>query len=98
MLSAEKVGSPATAARDAGPSRGPPAGFVPMVTATAPLKPGTVFPRASRAVTCTAGVMAASAVVLLGCVVKPSWAAEPAVIVKEELVVPARPVAVAESL
>src|SRR3989442_1707620 len=98
MLGGEKGGAPAKISAVAVPEKETPAGFAPMVTATAPVKPGTVFPRASRAVTCTAGVMAASAVVLLGCVVKPSWAAEPAVIVKEELVVPARPVAVAESL
>src|SRR5438034_1079389 len=98
MLSVEKVATPATAAAVAVPERAPPAGFVPIATVTAPLKPGTGFPRASRAVTCTAGVMAAPAVVLLGCVVKASWAADPGVTAKAALVVPERLPAVADSV
>src|SRR5438874_505597 len=98
MLSVEK-GSAARRAGTVGVSeRAPPAGFVPIATVTAPLKTGTVFPRASRAVTCTAGVMAAPAVVLLGCVVKASWAADPGVTAKAALVVPERLPAVADSV
>src|SRR5438093_1002543 len=98
MLSVEKVATPATAATVAVPERAPAAGFVPIATVTAPVKPGTVFPRASRAVTCTAGVMAAPAGVLLGCVVKASWATAAGVMAKAALVVPERLPAVADSV
>ncbi len=94
----EKVATPPTAATVVAPDKVPPAGFSPIATVTAPLKPGTVFPRASRAVTCTAGVMAAPAVVLLGCVVKASRAADPGVTAKAALVVPERLPAVADSV
>src|SRR5439155_15980523 len=94
----EKVATPPTAATVVVPDKVPPTGLAPIATVTAPLKPGTVFPRASRAVTCTAGVMAAPAVVLLGCVVKASWAADPGVTAKAALVVPERLPAVADSV
>ena len=92
------MATPPTAATVVVPDKVPPTGLAPIATVTAPLKPGTVFPRASRAVTCTAGVMAAPAVVLLGCVVKASWAADPGVTAKAALVVPERLPAVADSV
>src|SRR2546425_1170062 len=98
MLSVQKVATPATAATVAVPERAPPAGFVPIATVTSPVKPGTGLPAASLVVTRRAGGTAALAVAPLGRSVKPSWVAEPGVIVKEALVAPARPVAVAESL
>src|SRR5947199_364593 len=98
MVGVEEVATPATAATVAVPERAPPAGFAPIATVTAPVKPGTVFPRASRAVTCTAGVMAAPAGVLFGCVVKASWATAAGVMAKAALVVPERLPAVADSV
>src|SRR5439155_19059 len=98
MLSVEKVATPATAATVAVPERAPPAGFVPIATVTAPLKPGTGFPPASNAVSRTAGAIAAPAVVLPGCTVKAGWAAAPGVTAKAALVVPDRLPAVAESV
>src|SRR5439155_25571277 len=93
-----KVATPPTAVIVVVPDKVPPAGFAPIATVTAPVKPGTVFPRASRAVTCTAGVMAAPAGVLLGCVVKASWATAAGVMAKAALVVPERLPAGADSV
>src|SRR6266702_1096455 len=94
----EKVATPPTAATVVAPDKVPPAGFSPIATVTAPLKPGTVFPRASHAVTCTAGVMAAPAVVLLGCMVKAIRVAGALVMSNGALVVPAGPAATADSV
>src|SRR5438094_9396871 len=93
MLSVEKVATPATAATVAVPERAPPAGFVPIATVTAPLKPGTGFPPASNAVSRTAGAIAAPAVVLPGCTVKTSRVAGALVMSNGALVVPAGPAA-----
>src|SRR5947199_271951 len=82
MLSVEKVATPATAATVAVPERAPAAGFVPIATVTAPLKPGTGFPPASNAVSRTAGAIAAPAVVLAGCTVKASRVAGAPVMAK----------------
>src|SRR4029077_15063749 len=66
-------------------------GFAPIATLTFPVKPAAVFPWASWAVTCNAGVMAAPDVVLVGCTVTTSRAAEPGVIVNALLVAAATP-------
>src|SRR5213592_1152674 len=98
MLRVEKVASPATAATVLSPERAPPDGFVPIATATLPLKPGTVFPTASRAVTSTGGARCAPAAVVAGCMLKASCAADPGLISNGSLVASARPVAAADSV
>src|SRR5438034_10612576 len=77
MLKLENVATPDTAATLAVPASVPPPGFVPIATVTVPVNPVTVFPRASCAVTLTAGVIATPAVALDGCTENTSCAAEP---------------------
>src|SRR2546423_1554444 len=66
-----------------------------MATVTFPVNPVAVLLLASRAVTCTAGVIVAPAVVLLGCTENTSCVAGPAVILNAVLVPVAGPVALA---
>ena len=73
-------------------------GFAPSAMATSPVKFGSTLPWASSAVTCTAGVMAAPAVLLVGCTVNASRVAAPAVMVNAALCAPAGPVALAASV
>src|SRR6267143_656859 len=98
MLKVEKLATPATAATVAVPDRVPAPGFVPIAMVTLPVKPVAVFPWASWAVTCTAGVIAAPAVVLAGCTLNTSWLAVPAVMLKAVLVALVGPVADAVSV
>src|SRR5207248_454777 len=69
-------------------------GFVRMATVTFPVAPVAVFPCASCAVTCTAGVIAAPAAVVLGCTENTSCVAVPAVMLNAALVALPAPVAV----
>src|SRR2546426_6439745 len=71
MLRFENVATPFTAGTLSVPASVPPAGSAPIATVMVPVKLVTVFPEASRALTCTAGVIVAPASVLLGCTVKP---------------------------
>src|SRR5688572_11903534 len=98
MLSVENVATPATATTVVVPDRVPPPGLVPIVAVTVPVKPVTVLPEASCTATLTAGAIATPAVAPLGCTANASWAAAPGVTSNEALVVPASPVAVAESV
>src|SRR5436309_1397227 len=98
MLRLEKVATPATAANVRVPDKGPPAGLNASAMVTLPAKPVAVLPRASNAVTRTAGLMVAPVVVVLGCTVTASWVAVPGAMVKPALVLLARPGAVAASL
>src|SRR2546425_13279132 len=66
MLRFVKVAMPLTAATVVVPASAPPPGLVRIVSVTLPLNPVAVFPWASWAVTCTAGVIAAPAVTLAG--------------------------------
>src|SRR5436309_15041302 len=77
MLRLEKVATPLAAATVVVPDTVPPAGFVPIVTVTLPVKPGTVLPNASSAVTSTGGVSGAPAIAFVGCTVKASRVAVP---------------------
>src|SRR2546427_315005 len=77
------------------PSREQPPGFAPIATVTVPRKPVAVFPSASCAVTCSAGVIAAPAVALLGCPLNTSCVATPGVTVNAALVAPVNPLALA---
>src|SRR6266516_1675839 len=98
MLRLAKLATPLTAVTVVVPDRVPPLGFVPRATATEPANPVATLPPASSAVTCTAGVIAAPAAVLVGCTVKTNWVAAPTVALKGPLVAPASPVAAAASV
>src|SRR2546425_523267 len=94
MLSPAKVAPPATAATVWVPDKVPVLGFVPIATVMFPVNPVAVLPPASWAVTSTAGVIAAPAVVVLGCTENTSCVAVPAVMLNAVLVVLPAPVAV----
>src|SRR5207244_13343019 len=96
--SPENVATPPAAATVVVPETVPLPGFAPSATVTVPVNPVAVFPCASCAVTWTAGVIAAPAVVLLGCTLNTSWLAVPAVILKPPLVADVTPVAAALSV
>src|SRR6266850_1799908 len=98
MLRFANVATPPTAPVVAVPERVPPAGFVPSATDTLPAKLGSILPSASSAETRTEGVMAAPAVVLVGCPVNSKCVAAPAAIVNAALVPPASPGAAADSV
>src|SRR2546421_32433 len=95
MLRFANVSTPLTAATVVVPARVPLAGLVPIATVMLVVAAVTVLPWASWTVTCTAGVIAAPATVLLGCTVKTSFAAAPtlALTLKAVLAAPAGPVA-----
>ena len=96
MLRFVKVAMPLAAATVVVPASAPPLGLVPIASVTLPLNPVAVFPWASWAVTCTAGVIAAPAVTLAGCTENTSRAALAGVISKAVLVGPVWPAAVAD--
>src|SRR5205809_959148 len=98
MLSVEKVATPATAAAVVVPESVPTPGFWPMATVTLAVKPSAVFPNASRAVTSTGGVIVAPAVTVLGCTLKASRLAGPAITLKNALETPGKPGLAADSL
>src|SRR5690348_16983915 len=92
MLSVLNVATPPTAETVVVPARVPPPGLAPIATVTLPVKPVTRFPSGSSALTWTAGVSVAPAVVVAGgCTVKASCVARPGTIVKPVLVAPERP-------
>src|SRR2546427_639830 len=93
MLRLEKVATPLTAATVVVPERVPLAGLVPIATVMLLVAVVPLLPRASCTATCTARVIAAPAAVLLGCTVKTSFAAAPALMLNALLVAPVRPVA-----
>src|SRR5207245_1620712 len=95
VLSVEKVATPRTAATAPPPVSVPPPGFVPSARVTFPVKVVAVFPAASSAVTRTAGVIAAPAVVLLGGTVNTSWVGVTVVILNCGLFTPVNPLDVA---
>src|SRR6266566_5112755 len=98
MLAAENVATPATAATGPPPDSVPPPALVPMASVTVPVKPVAVLLLASSAVTCTAGVIAAPAVVVLGCTENTNCVAVPAVILNAVLVPVTGPGALAVSV
>src|SRR5882672_10833886 len=97
MLSVENVATPFTAATVAVPDRVPPAGLVPIATVTLPVNPRATFPTPSSAVTRTAGVIVAPAVVLLGWTVNTRCVAVTVVTLNNGLFTATRPVDVARS-
>src|SRR2546430_9214820 len=76
------------------PASVPLPGFVPIATVTFPVNPVAVLLLASRAVTCTAGVIVAPADVVLGSTENTSCVAVPAVMLNAVLVALPAPVAV----
>src|SRR5437879_898337 len=80
MPSPGNVATPATAATAVVPERVPLPGFAPSATLPFPVHRCAAFPGPSSAVTCTAGVIAAPATVLLVWTLKLSGVAAPAVI------------------
>src|SRR5919108_318212 len=91
MLKVENVATPATAATVFVPDRVPELGFAPIATVMSPVNPVAVLPCASCAVTCTAGVIAAPAAVLLGCTLNTSFVAVAGVMVNAVFVAPPEP-------
>src|SRR5947208_2456432 len=98
MLRFAKVATPLTATTVVAPERVPLAGLVPIATVTLVVAVVTVLPWASWTATCSAGVIAAPAAVLLGCTVKASFAAAAAPMLNALLVAPVTAVAVAVSV
>src|SRR5438876_775453 len=98
MLRFAKVATPLTAATVVVPARVPLAGLVPIASVMLVVAVVTVLPWASWTVTCTAGVIAVPAAVLLGCTVKASFAAAPALMLNALLVALVRLVADAVSV
>src|SRR5439155_630914 len=94
MLRPEKAAPPATAATVLVPDKVPVPGFVPIATVTFPVNPVAVLPLPSWAVTSTAGVIAAPAVVVLGCTLNTNCVAVPAVMLNAALVALPAPAAV----
>src|SRR6266566_3745709 len=89
------VATPPAAATVVVPDSAPPPGFVPSATVTFAANWVAVFPCASCAVPCTAGVIGAPAVVLDGWTLNTSCDATPGVILNGVLVPVGRPVAAA---
>src|SRR5207249_2919703 len=77
-LNVENVATPFTAAIVVVPARVPLAGLVPIATVMLVVAVVTVLPWASWTATCTAGAIPAPAAAVLGCTVKTSFAASPA--------------------
>src|SRR5216117_2972512 len=78
MLRFGNAATPATAAAVVVPDSVPPPALEPIVTLTLPANPVATLPSASCAVTCTAGVIAAPAVAVVGCTLKTSTLGAPA--------------------
>src|ERR1700752_911209 len=98
MLSVEKEATPFTAATVKVPPRVPLLGFVPMAMVMEAVEDVTMLPCASSTATCTAGEMEAPAATFVGCVVKTSFVAAPAVTLKALLGPVVNPVAVADKV
>src|SRR5437762_13519726 len=86
-LSPGKLATPATAACVGTPARMAPVWFTPSATVMLPVNWVAVLPDASRAVTCTAGVIAAPAAVGLGGTVNASCVTTPGVTPNDALAV-----------
>src|SRR5437879_1236752 len=95
MLTFAKVATPFTAAAVVVPARVPLPGLVPIATVMLVVAVVTVLPWASWTVACTPGVIAAPAAAVLGCTVKTTFAAAPALMLNALLVALVSPVAAA---
>src|SRR5436190_1113976 len=88
MLAPGNVATPSTASTAVAPTTVPLPLSLHDALPILPVKPVAVFPCPSSAVTCTAGVIAAPATVLLGWTLKLSCVAAPAVMLNGVDVVP----------
>src|SRR5207247_1308656 len=95
MLKLAKLATPSTAVAVVGPESVPPPGFTTIVMVTVPANPVAVLPSASRAVTASAGAIAAPAVALVGSTVNASPLGAPGVMLKVVLLVVVSPAAAA---
>src|SRR5713101_360027 len=97
MLNVAKVATPPTAATVVVPASVAPGVPVPaaIATVTLPTKVGTRLPKASCALTCTAGVIVAAAGVVVGCTVNASTLAAAGVMLNAVLATAGSPLAVA---
>src|SRR5262245_50075350 len=86
----ENVATPPTAATVVVPDSVPPPGLKPMATVMLAVELVTVFPNVSCTATCTAGLIAAPAVVLVGCTVKASREAPAGLMVNAVEVAPVK--------
>src|SRR5574341_770444 len=93
MLKAPKIATPATAFTVAVPDSVPPTGLVAIATVTAPVNPVAVLPKASRAVTWSAGLKAVPATAVAGWTLKTRCVAVAAVTVNPGEVTDGRPAA-----
>src|SRR5438132_14262327 len=93
MLTFAKVATPFTAAAVLVPARVPLPGLVPIATVMLVVAVVTVLPWASWTATCTAGVIAAPAAVLLGCTVRSDVRRAGTALLNALLAAPVRPVA-----
>src|SRR4051794_27272810 len=84
----ENVATPATADTVVVPDSVPLPGLVPIATVTLAVELVTVLPNASCTATCTAGLIAAPAVVLVGCVVNATFDAAAGVMLNAAEVAP----------
>src|SRR5437763_16932757 len=98
MLRFAKLATPLTAATVVVPARVPLAGLVPIASVMLVVAVVTVLPWASWTATCIAGVIAAPAAAVLGCTVKTSFAAAPALMLNALLAAPVRPLPEADSV
>src|SRR5512134_2199848 len=98
MLRFAKLATPLAAATVVVPPRVPLPGLVPIARFTSLMAPVARLPRASRISTCTAGVIANPATVLVGWAMKASAAGAPGVTVTVGACVIATPLAVADTV
>src|SRR3954463_16542117 len=83
-----KVATPPTAATVVVPDSVPPPGLAPMATVMLAVELVTVLPNASCTDTCTAGLIAAPAVSLVGCAVNATFDAAAGVMLNAEELAP----------
>src|SRR5205823_11851845 len=84
MLRFANLAAPVTAATVVVPARVPLAELLPIASEMLVVAVVTVLPWASWTATCIAGVIAAPAAAVLGCTVKTSFAAAPALMLRSE--------------
>src|SRR5512140_1279100 len=94
----EKMAAPPAAATVVVPPSVPPHGLLPIANVMLAVELVTVFPNASCTVTCTAGLIATPAVVLVGCTVKASLVAAAGLMLNAEEVAPVSPLDAAVSV
>src|SRR5262245_823982 len=87
----ENVATPADATTVVVPESVPPPGLVPIATVMQAVGPVRMLPNATCTATCTAGQIAAPAITVVGCTVKPTWDAAAGVMLNGSDVAPVSP-------